>query len=340
MRTVTYQSLLDRLAGYLGEADGLNTEDAALANAKINFFARLGWEYFFHPDLTPIERRTFRPAYSAAENLVAGDERYFIAANAYYVALRDQSPGTQAPATLSGGDYATNLAWWADAEPDPTGDDWATGVEFILGQTTRNPDDGLIYQCHTAHTAGASFDATKFGEVTAFVRSIAYEQTDETPLGDVRYIWDRNPEANRCATRLGFRLRTDAVQVLGRVNVCWVEFRLRVPSWTGAVRSDTATYLSGVTVFDAETGDFWTSNAAIAAAESPTTTPAKWDKIEFPYFLSEFVAQSAYAMLTNREEQLPENFNVQMAAGFPLLAAEIQKIERQQGQTRQLNVVR
>jgi len=51
------------------------------------------------------------------------------------------------------------------------------------------------------------------------------------------------------------------------------------------------------------------------------------------------VAQSAYAMLTDREQETPENFAVENGAGWPLLAAELDRIERQQGQTRQLKVV-
>ena len=339
MRTVTYQSLLDRIAAYMGESDGLDVEEAALANTKINFFARLGWKFFFHHDITPIEKRYFRPAYSASENLVAGDERYYPASNLYYAALVDQTPAAQPPATLSGGDYATNLAYWADADPDPTGEDWVTTTAYALGDKVRKPADGLIYQCHTAHTAGGSFDDTKFGLLNAFVRSIDYTQAGQTAIGDVRYAWDHNPEANRAAQRLRFRLRRDAIQMLGQVNVVWLEFRPPVPAWAGPVRSDSATYAAGVTVFDAASGDFWTSNTSIAAGESPATTPASWDQVEFPEYLAEYTAQSAYAMMTNREQETPENFTIQMSAGYPLLLAEILNVERQQGQTRQLNVV-
>lgn len=339
MRTVTYQSILDRIASYLGESDGLSVEDAALANVKINFFVRLGWKHFCHPDITRIEKRTFRPTYSATENVVAGDERYFPATQAYYVALVDQTPAVEAPATLTGGAYETNLAYWADATAQPDGEDWTAGTDYALGDTVRNLADGLIYQCHTAHTAGASFDDTKFAELPAFVRSLDPRAAGETEIGDVASIWDRDPTTNRAARRMRFRLRQGIIQVLGTANVVWVEFRPPPPNFSGVVRSDTATYAAGVTRFDTATGDFWTSNTSIAAGESPTSAPAKWDKVEFPEYLAEYVAQSAYAMLTNREQETPENFTIQLAAGYPLLLAEIQTIERQQGQTRQLNVV-
>ncbi len=339
MRTATYQSLLDRLAAYLGEADGLSVEDAAIANAKINFFARLGWEYFFHPDITPIEKRYFRPPYSAAEDISAGTARYYIPADAYYVALADQSPAAQPPATQTDGNWQPNLAYWAEADPDPHGDDWEDAHNYVLGDKVRNLSDGLIYQCHEAHTSAGSFDASKFGLLAAFVRSIDYDQAGQTPLGDIRYIWDRDPLANTAAQHIRFRLRTDFVQVLGKANVVWLEFRLAVPSWTGPVRSDSSAYTAGQTVFDAATGDFWTATGAVAPAQSPTSNPELWDCVEFPYYLAEFVAQSAYAAMTQREQAEPENFAIQNAAGYPLLAAQIDRIERQQGQTRQLNVI-
>ena len=185
-----------------------------------------------------------------------------------------------------------------------------------------------------------SMDPTKWALVTPFVRSLAYEQAGRTPLGEVQFVWDRDPETEpRTARRQHYRMKADFLQVLGHANVVWVEFRRRPSVYSGGMRSDPATYAAGTEVYDAATGDYWTANQAVAAGESPTTTPAKWDRVEFPYILAEYVAQSAYAQLTDREQETPENFAVEDGAGWPLLAAELDKVERQQGQTRQLNVV-
>jgi hypothetical protein len=66
-----------------------------------------------------------------------------------------------------------------------------------VGDKARNPSDDVMYQCFTAHTAGATFDATKFGALKSFDRYIAYEQTQAgvalTPMDEVKMVTQRNP---------------------------------------------------------------------------------------------------------------------------------------------------
>ena len=356
MRRAPYKDVLDRLASYLGEADGLSTEDAVLIAPKVNLFVRLAWEYYWWPDLLAIEKRTFRPAYNLATDYAgpavdAPVEVFFPMVGSgsfpdntgdYYQALQ---PSTgQVPATLTNGAYVENSAYWAACAPSYSAEPWATGKVFAVGDQTQNPEDGNYYQCIAAHTADVSFDASQFGLLTPFVRSIAYEQPGETALGELRFIWDRDPEVNRFATRQKFRLRPDFVQVLGTVNVVWLEFRPRPNVYTNTVWDAGASYAANRQVYDPATGDNWLSNQATAAGESPTSAPTKWDRVPFPYAFVEYVAQSVYAALVNREENAssqggqPESFSVQQTAGYPLLVLELDKIERQQGQTRQLNV--
>jgi hypothetical protein len=359
MRTVTYQSILDRIASYLGESAGLDTDDAALAQVKLALFVRLGWEYYWWPELMAIERRTFRPGWNSgtaynAPTATEPVEVFFPTVGVgpfqndngeYYQAL--QASTGQVPATLVSGAYVENGAYWARSESCHSADAWQAGAAYGVNNDgsglpyqVLNPADGRYYQCLAAHTSGGSFDATKWGILTPFIRSLDYEQAGETPLGEVRFIWDRNPETDgRTAKDLRKRLRSDHVQVLGLANVVWVEFRLRPRIYAGPIRSDSAAYADGQEVFDVATGDFWMANQTVNAGESPASTPAKWGRVEFPYFLAEYAAQSAYAALTDREQEQPENFAVEDGAGWPLLAAELDKVERQQGQVRQLNVV-
>lgn len=235
-----------------------------------------------------------------------------------------------------------NSSQWALCQQSYSADVWAEGDVFVVGDQTINPADGEFYQCITAHTAGTTFDATKFGLLTPFVRSLAYEQTDETALGEIRFLWDRDPEIYREAQTIPFRLRADYVQVLGTSNVFWVEFRQRPSTYTNTVIVSTATYTSGSQIYDPATGENWISTATATAGQTPTTNPEKWSKVPFPYYFLEYVAVSVSAALTNKENssaaQQPENFTVPLSAGAPFLMAEIDKIERQQGQTRQLNV--
>jgi hypothetical protein len=348
-RRVTYLSVLNRIASYLGMADGLSTEDKALVESKINLFFRLGYEHFFHPAIVAIEERTFRPHYDAAENVAAPTataavERYFAPTDRYYQTLVAQSPAAQAPATGSAGSYVENSAYWAACQASYSGNDHATATVYSVGMIVRNPTNRRYYQCHTAHTSvSATLDATKFGILTPFVRSLDFAQAGQTEIGECQYIWDADPRFG-VARRLNggrgpdFWVRQDYLQVLGTANVVWPEFRPPCPTFSGATRSDTATYASGDQVYDAATGDYWIAQAAVSAAQSPTTHPEKWARVEFPWYLAEYVAQSAYAQLTNKEQEQPENFTVQFTAGYPLLLAELDSLQRQQGQSRQLNV--
>lgn len=337
MRTTPYKQVINRLASYLQTADGLSVEDATLSAAKINLFVRLAWEYYWWPDLMLIEKRTFRPAWVSGTTYAAGAEVYFTTGECgeYYQALTS----TSLP-PLTGG--VLNASAWALCEQSYTATVWATGQGFAVGDQTINPNDGEFYQCLTAHTAGATFDASLWGLLTPFVRSLDYEQTDETALGELRFIWDRNPEVHRAAQGVPFRLRADYVQVLGTSNVVWVEFRQRPNTYTNAVIASTATYTSGAQIYDPTTGENWLATAMATAGQSPTTNPEKWSLVPFPYYFVEYVAASVYAALTNKESsaqaQQPENYTVPLSAGAPFLLAEIDKIERQQGQTRQLNV--
>lgn len=138
-----------------------------------------GYEIHYWPELCPVEQRYYRAAYLATETITAGDERYFVAAQKYYLAIRGQSPAVQAPATLdSAGQWQVNAAYWAECATSFEGvSDWSSGVALVEGDQRRNIYDGRYYQCHTAHTTGADFDATKFGELVAFAKYIPYDGT-------------------------------------------------------------------------------------------------------------------------------------------------------------------
>lgn len=358
MRRVTYKSVLDRIAGYFGEARGLSAEEAVLCNAKVNLFARLGWRGFWWPELLSVEKRALRPPYNVlgltTYNL--GAEVYDAASGEYFQSLQDGNVGSAPTVQDSGGTWVVNGPLWAACGSSYSGDDYALGTVYAPGDIVRYPQDGLYYQCLIAHTAGGlgqGFSTTTFGRLKVFVRSLDFEDVSTVlagtanVVGDVKTIYVNDPDVyprERHRT-LPFVVRGDFVLIGGGFcpnwtpGVFWLEHRLRVPSWSGATRTDTATYGSGVTVYDTATGDYWTSSASIAAGESPTTTPAKWVRVEFPYILAEFVAQSAYASLTNKEQEEPENFSVEDAAGYPLLAQELDILERQQGQVRQLRVM-
>lgn len=328
----------------------MDVEDASLALAKVNLFTRLGWEHFPHPETVNVEKRTFRSVWLSTTTANAGDEYYDNNSQQYYCSLH--SANTVSPTTP--GDPSTVNPDWALSQAEYAADDWVSGDTYNVGDQARDPNDGNFYQVWSGPYSGStspSVTAANWGLLKPFIRSIDYDQTlngvAQTSIGQLLYVWDRDPReawVHRFPPLpMTFRMRTTYYQVLGCAAVVWAEFQTRAPVFAGPTRDDVTAYTTGTEVYDSVTvdsgtGDYWIANQNINPGESPTSVPAKWNKVTMPYYLAEFVAQSAYAQLVDKEQEQPENFTVQQAAGYPLLAAEIDHIERRQGQTRQLNV--
>ena len=162
MRTVTYKSVLDRIAGYLAQPDGLGTEDVALITAKVQMFVRLGWEYYWWPELMAVERRTFRARWRAETTYAATawDARVEVfdpATREYYQSL--QAGNTGNPPTIDG---VENSAWWAKCEGEYGADNFDAGKDYTAGDQARDPETGWVYQC-IAPVAGTEIET---GDVT------------------------------------------------------------------------------------------------------------------------------------------------------------------------------
>ena len=339
MRTVPYSSVVDKISGYLGENAGMSAEDLGLANRLINTRVKGAWEYYMWPELMGIEQRQFAPSFNAATLYSPTNVVYYPPTFNYYQAL---VPTIGNLPTLDGAVGTENSGFWAECRGSYSGEDWGAGNAYSVGDDVRDPNTNQFYQCTVAHTsAGASIDVTKFGLLTPFVRALPLAQVDGngnalTVIGEIQKIWDRDPDANYDARAIPFRLRGDFALVRGTVSVIWPEFRLRPNSYSGANWVNGTAYTPGTQVFYNNT-DYYVNTVATASA--PPTDGTHWELVAFPYIFQEYTAQSVYATMVAKEEEAPEDFNVELAAGWPFLQAELQKIERQQGQVRQLNVV-
>jgi len=339
MRRVTYKSVLQAASVRLSGDIDPSTLDADTLELFINRWARFAWEKFFWPELTLIEKRQFRDDWAigstyGAPSATAAVEVYYPKAKKYYQSLRGSNTGN-APAT--GSALTENSAYWAEAKSAYSGDDWAASTAYTVGKIVLYLDDQRYYQCHTAHTSGETFDSTKFGILTPFQRSIDYEQTGKTALGAVRYMWDSDPRVHDDTDPIPFDLRDSAVIVSGTATVVWVEFRKRFLEYVGAVYSASTAYASGVTIYYTD-GDYWRTTASTSAGQSPDSTPAKWERLDFPYIIKECVAQGAYADVLGKTEGKHELWLQENADAISLLTEEVLKVERQQSQAGQLAV--
>jgi hypothetical protein len=340
MRTVTYKSVLEKAAALFSGKTAIGADEATALNVFINARAREYWERYFWPEWTLIEKRRFRPTYASASSYVAEDERFFIATKLYYVALR-AVPSGQAPATLSGSTYTLNKAYWAESLNQYSGNDWSAITTYAAGVSAHQPTDDEFYQAHTAHTNQQPPNASYWGRLVPFVRDIDYESGNQgasaTKIGEVKAAYDRDPQAHEDAEVSAFDLRQTGLVVRGDDAEVWLEFRKRPPSWTGSNYAATTTYAADGQAYDPTSGEFYRSLAAGNTGNAVTDT-TKWEKIDFPYVLGDATAQAAYADMLKVKGQT-NKYIAELSEAERLLRRQFDKLDRQQGQTRPLNVM-
>src|SRR5262245_55141085 len=157
-----------------GDSNGLDRVDLLTGLVHLDTWATRLWEAFFWPEWTGVEKRQFRQSWSSATNYgaptsSAAVEVYHVRSGKYAQSLRSGNLN-QEPSNSSG---VENSAYWALSSASYTADyDHASGLNVAVGDLVRNLDDGRIYQAHTAHTTTSTFDSTKFGILTPFVRSL------------------------------------------------------------------------------------------------------------------------------------------------------------------------
>lgn len=325
MRVVTFQSVLNGVAMLMGLSPtrDLNALRAAAFTEYINQRMVEGWKFEYWPEWTVVELRKYRQNFSPGEFIEAGDERYFLADGKYYQALQGQASATQLPSILTNGNYIENSSWWALSQQTYTAGDWATGVDYNVGDQVRNPDDDQQYQCIAAHTAASSFDFTKFGKLTPFDKYIAYEQPNETRIDDVKGVYRRNP---RVATNnpgaltgftmlgagglvatagagwgaLGFARSDNGIQVDWRApSKVFIEFRKAPPVFTTEKWVQGTAYDLGDVVF--YQGDCYRS--LVANNTSVGIGLPEWELMPMPAILASWVKRAAYSDALRDQKQ-------------------------------------
>lgn len=325
MRSVSYQHVIGQASQLAFGVARPHSTDAATLNTFINEFAGIYWRSFWWPELMVTEQRQYRPTYSGGH--AAGVEVYYPPAQAYYLSLK--GPTSVPPATLTGGVWKTDYSQWIEVQPQLSGDDWVTGKALVAGDIRRNPADGKFYGCHTAHTTGGSFDATKFGVLIRWRPALGYQQTGYVDIDSVEGVYDDDPELDPDAVSYPFTLTSD-ILVLGDLVRPWIKFRRRIPSWSGVVHTTDEAYVAGDQVYFGS--DFYRAKVNTSNLPSNTTD---WEKLEFPYVLRSSVPRAAYAGWLDSEGQQDKSSRNQLKADR-LNDAEIEEIESRQGQSRRL----
>jgi hypothetical protein len=361
VRTVTFQSVLEGVATAMGltPSRDLTANRAAAYTEYINRRVQEGWRFEFWPEWTVTEDRQFRDTFNVGEFIQAGMERYYPASQNYYLALQDQVMGaTQPPALLVNGTYTDNSPWWVLCNQSYQANDWAPNTVYAVKTQVRNPTDGKFYQCISAHTSSATFDATKFGLLVPFNKYIAWTQTGRTPIDSVKGIYRRNPEiyTNNPGSlvgfttlgagglagaggagygALGFGKSDKGVQVDWRAPATvWVVFRTEPPIFTTTAWQAGKPYDLGDVVF--YQGDCYRSlvgnNLSVGGPYSD------WELMPMPRVLSSFVTRAAFSDAL-RDQKQTDRATDELAEAYNELADAQDRELAQQGQFDTASVV-
>lgn len=157
---------------------------------------------------------------------------------------------------------------------------------------------------------------------------IPLDQEDQTVIGTVRNVWTAHPTTGY-AQKLNFKITTRGIEFLCSRSIVpsvWVEFKTVLPSWTGTVWSNAATYAVDDQVLYPGTtlgyeGDFYKVITATTAGQSPDTHSAKFEIIPFPPYLARAVAMGAYSDWL-RAERRPAEAEAEEGQVYNLLQRE------------------
>lgn len=216
---------------------------------------------------------------------------------------------------------------------------YPAGAEVYHGDSYWVANDATL----AGDVPGAS---AKWDPLTMLDAYIAYGQAGHTPLGTVEGIYREDPRQKGRPQRLPYRQDERGYTLTGEgvPASVWVRFRRRCPRWEGAEFSPSATYAAGVTRYYASAtegfaGDYWLTLDATTAGQDPEDTPAKWQRLEIPRFLHDFVAHGCAEDRLRADGQL-EKAVAEEAPAWTYLYDERDQRQNQGGPSRRVRFAR
>lgn len=298
IRRVDYVDLLAHSARCAGlDPDDLSTRE--FADFRLFHVDRLQrmWEMRDWVEIKPCEKRYFRDLYAAGTSYAAAAEVYYPGPQGYFQMLRTGGVTGQAPATVSGTTWTTNLAYWAECQTEYSADEYDAASAYVQGDQVYYSLTDQFYQLFAVTSTGnLPTDTANWGVLTPFNRYVAYAQTGQTAFDHVFNAYDRNPETDGRARKFTCFLSTRGAQVLEETPFVWLEYRLRVPNLTGDNFDATATYAEDEQIYfqsGAARGNFYDCVTATTAGESPLTAAAKWSLVEIPFTFRGYLIHGA-----------------------------------------------
>ena len=157
--------------------------------------------------------------------------------------------------------------------------------------------------------------------------------------GEILDVYNKNPRQSSTATAVAWSLYDDGsnryITLRSSDTPVYVEHRIVRPSLLGDVYSSTTTYSSGDQAYYA--GQLYDANTSVSVAENPVSASSKWDVVKIPFIFQAYLIRGAFSdylkATGNNELSAQADANAES-----LLLLEADKLYRQQGQVRKLNV--
>jgi len=136
-------------------------------------------------------------------------------------------------------------------------------------------------------------------------------------------IWSSDPTTSSYATPLNFVQVPEGALILSSVpKTVYVQYRLRVPSYTGADWASGTTYTVGNQAYLTTNGRFYIATAVTHSNETPPDT-AFWRELEIPHNFFEYAARMTFAdLLVSEAEESRAVMHQRQARGLMMDAFE------------------
>jgi len=162
-----------------------------------------------------------------------------------------------------------------------------------------------------------------------------------TPISE--FLWATDKDWRVTTKLVDFPFQVDEkgahfVQLKHTFSFVWLYFRVRRPELKGDPFDQTLTYVAGDQVYFVTSngkGNFYTANQATNLGEDPEHYAPKWDLVQIPYFLRQYLIQGGYADWLTGDGQQDKSNGAEVLANAAL-EFEADKLQRQGGQVRRI----